>query len=148
MRGSNLLSVRTRRPLLQVIGETPRRETGTGSRTETRREPGTVFVKIKFEIEADGKCTFTETSVEGSVDVEILDSAKELIEFGLNEPEEVVGFMKVLPNGTKECKIKAGNLDKCTTSSLKAFGVASTLEGLAEVFLAGVNTGEKFGVFS
>jgi hypothetical protein len=111
------------------------------------------FAVIKFEPEAGGECKFKETSVEGSVDVEILNSKKEVVAFEEHEAEEAVGFIKALANGTKECKIKAGVLDKCTTSSLKAFGVASTLEGTAKLTLALIiSKGEKvfqdFGVFS
>jgi hypothetical protein len=105
------------------------------------------FVEIKFEPEAGGVCKFSGTTVEGSVDVEILNSKKLPVSFAVNEKEELDGFIKALPNGTKECKLEIGKLSKCTTSSLKAFGVASTLEGTSEVFLTGANAGQEFGVF-
>jgi hypothetical protein len=106
------------------------------------------FVVVKFEAEAGGTCKFTETSVEGSVDVEILNAKKETVAFEEHEVEEKFGYIRALPNATKECKFKGGALDKCVTSSLKAFGVASTLEGTSEAFLTGTHAGQVFGVFS
>jgi hypothetical protein len=106
---------------------------------------GSVFVVIKFE---GAECKFKETTIEGSADGELLDSTKKTVAFEENEKEEVVGFGKPLPNGTKECKFAKGELVKCTTSSLKAFGVATTSEGTGEGFLIGADKGKKAGVFS
>jgi hypothetical protein len=106
---------------------------------------GALFATLKFE---GAECKFKETAVEGSVDVEVLNSKKEAVGTGKNEKEETNGFAVVLPNGTKDCKLKEGKLDKCVTSSLKAFGVAAALEGTYETFLTGADKGKKFGVFS
>jgi hypothetical protein len=105
---------------------------------------GSVFATINFE----GTCKFSETTVEGSTDAEVQNSKAETVGFELHEKEEVSGFLKSEKNGTKECKFAKGALVKCTTSSLKAFGVASTLEGTAEAFLTGADAGKKLGVFS
>jgi hypothetical protein len=106
---------------------------------------GAIFATIKFE---GAECKFKEWWLEGTLDVEVQNSKKEAVGPAKNEKEELSGFIVSLPNGTKDCKLKEGKLDKCVTSSLKAFGTAATLEGNAEVFLTGADKGKKFGVFS
>jgi hypothetical protein len=106
---------------------------------------GGVIATINF---VGSDCKISQTSLEGTFDVEILNSAKQTVGFGVNQKEEDFGFVKALPNGQEECKLKGSKLDKCTKSNLKAFGLATTLEGTIEVFLTGKDAGTKFGVFS
>lgn len=127
-----------------VLGaETPVK--GTKLLTLLKPATGTVISEIKFEAEAGGKCTVSSTTLEGSIDYENLNSKKEAVAQEEHEAEEEFGFLRALPNSTKECKIKEGKLDKCTTSSLKAFGGAATAEGTYEEFLT---SKQKFGVFT
>jgi hypothetical protein len=101
---------------------------------------GSVFAKLEFVAEAGGECKNKSTSVEGAVVVEILNSKKEAVNVGEREAEEAFGFIKVVAGG--EACTAAG---VCTKGSLKAFGTASTLEGVAKAELDGK---ENFGVFT
>jgi hypothetical protein len=109
---------------------------------------GAVIVEINFEPESGGACKFTKMSFEGFVALEVLNAKKAAVAFEENESEQEVGFIRPLANGTKACKIKAGKLDKCVSSTFKVFGSASILEGTSEVALTGKDAGTSFGVFA
>ena len=104
---------------------------------------GAVFVTLKFEPETGGKCTTTETAVEGSFVAEVLNSKKEAVGKGKNEKEEEFGFIKNWA-GQEYCQVKASVLQACKKASLKAFGLGASYEGTSQVELPGKT---KFGVF-
>jgi hypothetical protein len=101
---------------------------------------GSAFATVNFE---GTSCTNKSTTVEGSVNVEILNSKKEAVAVGEHETVEADGFIKVFTG--EACKVAKSAFTECVKPSLKAFGTSSTLEGTAEVSIAG---SEVFGVFS
>jgi hypothetical protein len=95
---------------------------------------GSVFVTVHFKPETGGKCKVTETAVEGSVAAEDFSEGK-VVEAGKGR-EAVVGEV-VFP--TKAIKVDFIEKEKAVEEkkvSLKAFGLASTLEGTSEIELS------------
>lgn len=145
--GDKKIVTTTLKDELELAAETPVK--GTKILDLFTPVSGTLIADILFDPGSVGeKCKFGEDSLEGSVDAEILNSKKETVAFEEHEAEETSMFIKALPNGSKACKLKAGKLDKCVTSSLKGLGVAATAEGTDEIFLTGGDAGKVFGVFA
>jgi hypothetical protein len=104
---------------------------------------GAVLATLKFKPEAGGKCTFSETTVEGAILAETLNEKKESVAVGEHEVEEEFAFIKAISG--EACKVAGGKFTGCSKASLKAFGTAATYEGTSQLTLA---TGEMWGVFS
>ena len=100
----------------------------------------TVWAVIKF---IGSHCTFLETSVEGTLSLEMLNSKKEVVAVKEHELEEEFGFIRMSTN--EACFVAKSAFTECRKPSLKAFGTAATLGGTAKVKLV---SKEKFGVFS
>jgi hypothetical protein len=92
---------------------------------------GAAFAPVTFE---GGECIDKSTTVEGSVNVEILNSKKEAVAVGEHEATEEFSFIKVFTG--EACKVAKGAFTECVKPSTKAFGTVSNLEGTAKVEIA------------
>lgn len=98
---------------------------------------GNTFATVKFT----GTCTFSSTTVEGSLSLGIKNSLKESVGFEENESEEEGGFL--LTSSKEACKVAGGKFTECKKPSLTAFGTETTLSSEAKTSLA---SSAPFGV--
>jgi hypothetical protein len=98
---------------------------------------GNTFATVKFT----GTCTFSSTTVGGSLSAGIKNSLKESAGFEENESEEEEGFFET--SSKEACKVAGGKFTECKKPSLTAFGTETTLSSEAKTLLA---SGAPFGV--
>jgi hypothetical protein len=106
-------------------------------------EKGSVFTKLKFKAETGGKCTLTETAVEGSVAGEALEEKEKPALLETNEAEGKSGFVNFPKTAIKTVSVNETE-NKMTEKavSLKVFGKTATLVGETEVKLVANGKGE------
>jgi hypothetical protein len=106
--------------------------------TEFFPAAGVIFANLKFE---GTGCEMTETKVEGSVAAEALTEKGAVIELPGPAESAVTGKLKFPATSIKKIWLIKGGTGSEVAVALKSFGVATTLEGEADIKLA---SGEKW----
>jgi hypothetical protein len=110
-------------------------------------DTGKAFVKINFE-KPEGACTVNETTVEGTTVAEVL-VAKKVVEAGVNEIETLKGELRFTKTNKTIWILQLGLLTiKSVKSGLSAFGVGSSLSGIAVNELDENGVPVPYGVFT
>jgi hypothetical protein len=105
---------------------------------------GSVFVKIKVEAEAGGKCTVSpEIAVEGSLAGETLDNNKTAIKLEEEPAEAEVGYVRFPAAATEACT-ESGKVVTCKTPKLTVSTKTAKLTGVLEVT---ITIKFKWGIF-
>jgi hypothetical protein len=100
---------------------------------------GSTFATLKFKAETGGKCTFTETPVEGSTAAEVLNEKEKAVELP-NTLEEGTSWLTRFPaTGITEVWLMKEGPGNAVKVGLKAFSLAASREvGTALILLAKV----------